>query len=149
MFHLLASLPPPESAASLGWLMISGASLALAVNQIWSVVDRFKSDPPLHLHYATKKEMQEVHGRIKREREEINRDLAELKLSNAAAREEVRDLFEKLDEKRTTSIGGLHQAVDDASRELRNELKNDMSGVQNKLGELLIAVGRLQGRNDS
>lgn len=33
----------------------------------------FGHQPPLHKEYATKKELTEVHGRIKRERDEVNK----------------------------------------------------------------------------
>jgi hypothetical protein len=63
--------------------------LGLSVIIAWRKV--FGAEPPLHKEYATKSELREVHGRIKREREEIDRAFAQ-------QRTDVKGLTDKLDD---------------------------------------------------
>lgn len=46
MLPFLAELPDPQSATSIGWLILSLAGLAVAYNAILSIVDRHKKKEP-------------------------------------------------------------------------------------------------------
>lgn len=87
--------PPAELAAFVG----VAAFLLVIYNQAKAA---FGSNPPLHKAYASKEELVQVHGRIKREREEINLALAKIEASAAAAAlrvdGELRSIRESIDE---------------------------------------------------
>ena len=86
-------LPDPTSASSIGWLMVAVAALAATINQILKLTDRFKANPPTHTVFATKAD----HGELK---ERVN--LVETR---------VDENFKLLDQKRSVSIGNLHEAL--------------------------------------
>jgi len=92
-FLLLAQLPPPDSAQSIGWLALALAALIAGVNQVLKFTDRFRQHPPLHTTYATKAEHAELKARV----EEIGKD--------------IKAGFEKLDQKRSNSVGNVHELV--------------------------------------
>lgn len=80
------------------------AALVIAIRQA------FGNNPPLHKEYATKNELREIHGRIKREREEIN---AAIK----AQADDARGLRDKLDEQ-THELNKRIDAVPERTIEL-------------------------------
>jgi hypothetical protein len=87
-----------------------------------------RANPPLHTTYASKQEHAELKARV---------DNIETKIDEG---------FQRLDAKRSSSVAGLHDDLEEAIEALRLEVKNDIGGVQNKLGDVLGAVAELRGR---
>ena len=71
MLPLLAALPSPDSPQALGWIVLTIAGLALAVNQVLSFTDRFREQPPASVTYTTKAEHREL---AKKMDEELGRE---------------------------------------------------------------------------
>lgn len=79
----IEALPPAlDIAAVLGVV----AFLLLIYNQFKAA---FGVNPPLHKSYASKDDLTQVHGRIKRERDEINIAIAKIEAAAAAAAHRV------------------------------------------------------------
>lgn len=74
--------------------------------------------------YATAEELRQAHGRISREREEINALLAQ-------QRQQIDD---------------MEVTVSRSINDLRKEIKGDTMGVHNRINEVLAAVSELKGR---
>ena len=60
--------------------------------------------------------------------------------------DEIRQGFERLDHKRSQSIAGLHDDLQNSSATIRAEVKEDISGVHTRINEVLEAVSELKGR---
>lgn len=69
----------------------------------------------------------------------------ELKARVDKMSDEIRQGFERLDHKRSVSIAGLHDDLQSTSAAIRAEMKEDMSGVHNRITEVLSAVTELRG----
>lgn len=120
-----ADMADPNGPVSIGTLVIGLGVLAGIAVALMSI---FRRDPPLHREFASKQELEALSLRVD-------------SLSS-----EIGYRFDRLDEKRSESIGGLHQAVDDASRELRFEMHRDMAGMYSRMTELVGQVQKLIGR---
>ncbi|HEY0966945.1 MAG TPA: hypothetical protein VGD88_06120 [Opitutaceae bacterium] len=86
-----------------------------------------KATPPLHHQFATREEHKALASRVD--------DLSG----------EIRDGFQKLDEKRSRSTGGLHQRIEESNQTIRSEIKTDIKGVHDRLTTLVGAVSELKG----
>lgn len=73
---------------------------------------------------ATQQDVKEVHGRISRERQEIDRELSTVR--------------ERVD--------NLEHEQGDSLEKLRLEMKGDIKGVHDRINEVLSAVSHLRGR---
>lgn len=123
-----------EAAPSLlkEWLEVFAwlAGLIACVMWIWTMARPAKDGVPQPLEVkkhggvATADDLREVHGRIKREREEIDKDIDNL-------RDEMRASAEKLDR---------------AVNSMRLEIKADNHGLHERINEVLSAVSELRGR---
>lgn len=114
---------------AIGGLLVSLAALAVLIGAIWNMVDRLrggkaeKREISFSEEFATKEELTQAHGRIGRERNEINSALT------------------KLDEELRGSNERLAGSIDS----LRLEFKTDDRGVHNRINEVLAAVSELRG----
>ena len=110
------------------WL--AGASVAIfLVNQALTFFKvHIREQPTPADTYASKSD----HAELKRRVDEISA--------------EIRGGFEKLDHKRSVSIAGLHDDLKDAVKELRTEMKEDITGVHSRLSDIVAAIGELKGR---
>ncbi len=70
----------------------------------------------------------------------------ELAKQVAELRSEVSTGFARLDQKRSSSIAGLHDDLRDAVADLRTEMKSDNTGLNTRITEVLAAVSELKGR---
>lgn len=141
MIETIAQLPSPQSAEGIGWLMVSLAALALAVNQIAGVIDRIRgpragattiSPNPLTVQaavaFASKEEHENLAGEV------------------AAIREDIQGGFERIEDKRSASIGNLHEKLEKSLAEMRKETAANIYGVHERINDVLAAVSRLEGR---
>ncbi len=78
--------------------------------------------------FATKAEHIELKGRVDRIADEIVRG------------------FERVDQKRSTSIAGLHDDLETKTSALRLEVKADIKGVHDRMTDVLGAVRRIEGK---
>jgi len=78
--------------------------------------------------FATKEEVEELRARV----------------DNIAAK--ISDGFDALDRKRSTSIAGLHQAIEGKTDALRREVKSDFIGVHERVNMILARVSEIAGR---
>ena len=102
---LLAQLPHPESAQSIGWLALALAALIAGINQVLRLTDRLKEKPPVHQTYATKVEHGQLQDRLDLElgrergsRKKMHEEISALQAQVAAVRtdnqNQSRDLAE-------------------------------------------------------
>lgn len=134
MIALLAQLPEPHAAQSIGWLALAAFSLAGGINQVMAIMDRFKEKPVPADTYATKTD----HAKLAA-------DHAKLEVRVAAMDTKIEENFRALDHKRSVSIAGLHKAIDEKTTALRVELKEEHRGVQNRLTDVIGKIGELKG----
>lgn len=87
-----------------------------------------RSTPPLHEKFATKAELAALSERVD-------------SLSG-----EIKHGFERLDEKRSVSIAGLHKRLETAVTEIRSEVRSDIVGVHERVNEVLKAVSKIEGK---
>jgi len=78
--------------------------------------------------YATKAEHAELKGRVDKIADEIVRG------------------FERVDQKRSVSIAGLHDDLEKSIGGLRVEVKDDIRGVHERINVVLAAVSKLEGK---
>lgn len=109
---------------------VAGASLTVfLLNQALSFFkEHIREQPTPSDTYASKSD----HAELKRRVDEISA--------------EIRGGFEKLDHKRSVSIAGLHDDLKDAVKDLRTEMKEDITGVHSRLSDIVAAIGELKGR---
>ncbi len=70
----------------------------------------------------------------------------ELKTRVDKISDDIRTGFDRLDQKRSVSIAGLHEDLHEAVASMRSEVKGDISAVHNRMNEILAAVSELRGR---
>lgn len=109
-------------ASSLGGWLINAAAAALLVRVLWDFADRVKGGAPQKREIsfaeslATADEIKQAHGRISREREEIDRELgrvaAEVKELREKFDDTVRDLNARIDRVPERTINLLRETKD-------------------------------------
>lgn len=124
---ILAQLSEQTADALVVW-MVGGSAAIFAINQVLTFYKaHIKEQPTPADTYATKAEHAELRTRVDR-------------MSG-----EIAQAFDRLDHKRSVSIAGLHTKVDQATAEIRREIKSDMGGVHDRLSTVLSAVSELKG----
>lgn len=101
MFPLLAQLST-ENIPSLITVLVGGSAAIFLINQVLTFYKTHMKEQPTPANtYATKEEMKHTHGRIGREREEVNLALAALREEQKAMRlvldTEIKDLNRRID----------------------------------------------------
>lgn len=127
---LAESTTAEVKSSALGEWLVIGAAVLVIVQIGWGFLDRVRGGPmekrevSFAEEFVTKQEMKQAHGRIERERKEVNDEIAKV-------RQDMRDSNDKLG---------------DALRDLRLEIKQDNKGVHDRINEILEAVSELRGR---
>jgi len=127
MSSLLANVEPIQLK---GWLEVLfwlvGGALAV-VMLVKNLVAKPVVPTPVHVQAAhapaTQQDLKEAHGRIGRERQEV-----EAKIGEVARR-----------------VDKLEETQGEALMEHRREVKEDIRGVHERINQVLHAVGRLEG----
>ena len=101
MSTLLAQLSL-ENIPPLITVLVGGSAAIFLINQVLTFYKQHMKEQPTPANtYATKEEMKFAHGRISREREELNRELARLSEEQKALRmvldTEIKDLNRRID----------------------------------------------------
>jgi hypothetical protein len=96
MIPLVAQLPAPEAAQSVGWIALALVCLVGGINQVLRLTDRFREHPPTHQTYATKVEHKELEtkvdaelGRERGARKSIHEQIAALQSEDAALKQKT------------------------------------------------------------
>lgn len=87
-----------------------------------------KRDPPMHQEFASREEHAELKSRVDKISDEIARG------------------FERVDSRRSQSVAGLHDDLEESITALRLEVKTDIKGVQDRMSDVLGAVSRIEGK---
>ena len=87
-----------------------------------------RANPALHTIYVTKAEHAELKAQVERIAAEITRG------------------FERLDQKRSVSVAGIHDDLETMVKELRLETKQDMKGVHDRINDVFTALCRLEAQ---
>lgn len=138
-----SQLPPPESAAAIGWLAIAFFTIMGGLYYSYAVLDRIRNkktelEQPIevkaHHGIATVTQLKEVrdeaHGRMKRERLEID---AEIERVAQAAEKRTDRIEQKLDGNTQLTaemkgeLGQINQSVQNLSGSLTNFLRDQAS----------------------
>ena len=61
----------------------------------------------------------------------------------------IRSGFERLDHKRSQSVAGLHDDLEGSITDLRKEVKEDITGVHNRINDIAQAIARIEGKLES
>lgn len=114
--HLLAQLSL-DSIPSLMTVLIGGSAALFLINQALTFYkEHMKEQPSPANTYATKEEMKHAHGRIGRERDEINREITRLGEEQKAIRmvldTEIKDLNRRIDAVPQRTIALLRETKD-------------------------------------
>ncbi len=127
---LLAQLSPDMIPPLVQWVIGASAAVFLLNQALDFYKSHIREQPTPSDTYATKKELAEAHGRMKREKGEADAKFA------ALAAEDIR-LREKLDDE----IAAIQQQLvaNNTAAELRVGKLND------KLDTLIIGLGRVEG----
>lgn len=108
------------------WI-IGGSAVMFLLNQVLTFYKQHIREQPTPSNtYATKEEMKFAHGRISRERAEINAALAKFETEQEKQREQL----------------------DLVITELRKELKEENGGLHERLTDIIQGMGELKGRID-
>ncbi len=91
LIPMLAQLPDPKSAESIGWVLIVIVAIIAGINQAMRLFRSFKESPPPHQTYATKEQHRELElkldaelGRERSARKRIHEEIAALQANVAA-----------------------------------------------------------------
>jgi hypothetical protein len=57
--------------------------------------------------------------------------------------------FAEADKRRSSSIAGLHQRIENSTGDLRKEIKADNGALNNRITEILRELGELKGRSSA
>jgi biopolymer transport protein ExbB/TolQ len=77
------ALPDPASTQSVGWIVVTVASLAVGLNAILSFwKNHIRGNPAPADTFATKDELDMAHGRISRERRDIDAEIRRVELAS-------------------------------------------------------------------
>lgn len=136
-FFLAQSDPSPAALASwLSVLFYLGGFIATVLGSAWAIKELRKKDEPLPQPLTVK-----AHDTYTPFAQHT-----ELKLRVDKIAEDIRHGFDRLDQKRSVSIAGLHDDLREAVAGMRSEVKQDITGVQNRINDVLAAVSELRGR---
>ncbi|MBC8010058.1 MAG: hypothetical protein H7067_08175 [Burkholderiales bacterium] len=132
----LAQISADQLGPLVPWLVGASAMLFLANQALTFWKEHMREKPIPGETYATKDQMREVHGRIKRERDEINRDIAAAAATAAAVRERLDAALGEMSDKLDTNNeagrereGRINGRIDD--------LRDVVSDMPAKIVELL------------
>lgn len=125
-------MPAPEALSS--WMQVAMYCIFSASGVVGLLVGikmlRAKSGLPQPLtikgeaRFATAEDITQVHGRIAREREEVNKQINQ----------------------QAAQIQRLEDNLEESIESLRKEIKGDVLGVHNRINEVLAAVSEVRGR---
>lgn len=106
-----------ETIPSLVVFVVGGSATIFLINQVLTFYKQHMKEQPTPANtYATKEEMKFAHGRISREREEINREIARLGEEQKALRlvldSEIKDLNRRIDAVPERTIALLRETKD-------------------------------------
>jgi hypothetical protein len=129
-----AALPEPGSAASIGWLVLTLAGLALAANQLLGVRDRLRAKQAQPVDVVKQPLTVKPHE-----------EYTPLAVHRAFA-ERVEERFEE--QARASSAGRekIYNLIRDEMRAVRADAKQENTGIHNRITELVGAVRELKGR---
>lgn len=111
-------LPEPTSAQSIGWLLLACGGASVALNQVWSFVQRLRGHPPAES--------------LKADADLIRQRVANLERSDAEAAQRRRAIYQKIDE---------------MGMSIRNELRRETSVLSEQVGELREGQTGLEHNN--
>jgi hypothetical protein len=120
-----SGLPDPNGAWFIGALVIGLTFLAIAIGAVMVIVKR---NPPLHVEFASKQELEALSLRVD------------------GIADEIRESFRELDGKRSRSIAGLHEALENSTQAIREEMKDDVGKLQNRITDVFGEMKRILGR---
>lgn len=127
---LFAALPDPSTASSIGWLVLVVAALCAAVNQVHSLIDRWKAKPG----QPPNEQLQQAHLHL---RSEFDRHVE-------ADSQEHKDIFRKL--------GGVERGVEERlTRRLEQMAQQDKESRRNmheEIGQLQKDVSALKATSE-
>lgn len=138
MIHLLAQISPDLAAPTVQWL-VGASAVAFLANQglsLWK--DHFRENPIPADTYATLHQLKEAHGRIGRERAEINVAIAKIEAAQAAAAIRLDAELTALREQ----LASNNQAGDERAEKLHNRINTILEAVSEMRGELRATAHR-------
>lgn len=139
----LAQIPEAAAASLVTW-MVGFSAAVFFINQVLTFYKvHIKEQPSPANTYATKAEHAELSRKVGAFATKQEHD--ELRVRVDGMSTDIRESFERLDKKRSVSIAGLHTKVEQATAEIRREIKSDMGGVHDRLSTVLSAVSELKG----
>ena len=101
MTTLIAQLTPANLPSFVQFVIGGSATIFLLNQALRFYKDHIKEQPTPSNTYATKEELRQTHGRIAREREELNREIARVGEEQKAIRlvldSEIKDLNRRID----------------------------------------------------
>lgn len=131
MMHIIAELPDPTSAQSIGFIALALFSLIAGINQILRLTDRFRTQPPPHLTYATKKEHDQQVAKCAQDQKDMEKRFGETITAERRARKEIHE-----------QIGVLTTELASVKSETRQQTSalDDLRDQQGKMNERIDAI---------
>ena len=110
----------------------------------------FVREPPLHREFMERTECARLHTKldydIAAEISARKEEHDKLKVRVDKIADDIARGFERLDQKRSVSVAGLHEELDQSIERLRLEVKGDIKGVHDRINVVLEAVSKLRGK---
>lgn len=136
---LLAQTPPADFAPWLSNLFyLVGLATACVV-----LVQRLRPQKPRATHITSQPVI--VKGEVEYVPLHSHNEL-KARVDGLAA--EIRQGFERLDDKRSSNISTLHKELEQAAANIRRDVKADVEGLHTRITDVLAAVAKLEGRLD-
>lgn len=142
MNALLAQISTDMLGPIAPWLISASAVLFLVNQGITFYKDHFRESPIPADTYATKKELHETHGRISRERKEIDAALTRADAEIKALAEGLQDAVGQIRRDGEARVSALGAHIDD----LKKEIKEENSDLHTRITEMLTSFSGFKGR---
>lgn len=144
-----SKLPEPNSAASIGWLILSLAALIAAGNQFHDFFNRLRSKPPAGELQVAAAGLQERVKNLEENYDEISAQLASTRTALMADNDERRRaIYSKIDELRRETKEDLGAVRNEMMAELRqhNQVNEKRAGdIHDRINLVLAAVSEVRG----
>lgn len=122
----------------IGFFLVKGISAGIDLKEKLVGDREPKANPPFHLQFTPRVEHEVLRTRV---------DSHERQL--ASVQSEIRDGFAGMAAELSKSRGNLHQKIEEQAKDSRQELKEEMGGVHDRINDVLRAVSKQEGINET
>ncbi len=152
----LAQLTPEQLGPIGPWLIVASVVLFLVNQALNFYKEHMREQPAPRDTYATKEELRQTHGRISRERDEVNRNVAAAEAIARAAADRIDGEVKAISAAFADSVAqirrdgegrvtGLEQKIDTLRDDIAKASKAEADTLHERITELLAKTSEMRG----